>query len=141
MKIEAIHPITIGATKVIKPRPVTDREDKWYGNMRYSIEKSPVEHWYTQKIFTEVFRNLGGKMCGVEVESRFAMLISDDKLIPSSDEDFEQYADMTSAALAHGRATFAFSFVNTEFVKILLPLKSRSEVLAEVRNAVFSVLN
>ena len=75
------------------------------------------------------------------VENRFAMNIEDDKLQPSSESDFRMYAEITSAAISHARALYSVVFANTEFVKELPLLQTREEILENVRNAVFSVLN
>lgn len=91
-----------------------------------------------QNIEVEIIRTIGNQHAQIKVMTSIEIEVGSKEYIPTTDQNFLEYASLAQIAIAHARAFFVRETIGTKFSGELLPIDNFGKAFERIKSAVFN---
>jgi hypothetical protein len=138
MQWESIKLIVVELTQSLKIFVDASREyNDWEVQPTFTIGFNN-QNELIQNVEVEVLRTIGKQHAKIKAMTSFEIKLASKEYIPTTEQDFIEYASFQQVAIAHARALFLREARGTKYEKGLIPIDSFYLALQKIRLAVFN---
>ena len=139
MDIKTIKIISVGLTQSLKIFTNTKEQfGDWTVEPDFNIKLDNENNWI-QHVEVLLVRTVGTQHASIKVLTCFELGLSSNNLVPTTENDFIEYASMQLISLSHARAFFIRETIGTKYSGALLPMDSFYVTINKLKLAIANI--